>query len=52
MPSKKKGTKKESTVEEAMEAMEQTKINARTATGQWAATPKSRDIHVYNDSAY
>lgn len=48
MPSKKRAGKgaKEATVDEAMEALEKTKITARTATGEWAATPKSRDIHI------
>lgn len=45
MPSKRK-QKKEVTVEDAIEALEKNKINARTATGEWAATPKSRDIHI------
>lgn len=47
MPAKRRaGKNKEATVEEAMDALEKTKINARTATGEWATTPKSRDIHV------
>jgi hypothetical protein len=47
MPSKKRSGKgKEATVDDAMDALEQTKITARTATGEWATTPKSRDVHV------
>lgn len=46
MPSKRRAGKKEATVDEALEALEKTKINARTATGEWAASPKSRDIHI------
>jgi len=45
MPSKRK-EKKQATVEDALEALEKTKISSRTATGEWAATPKSRDIHI------
>jgi ATP-binding cassette subfamily F protein 2 len=47
MPAKKRaGKNKEVSTEEAIEALEKTKISARTATGEWAATPKSRDIHI------
>lgn len=50
MPSKKKNTKeqkgKAATVDDALAALEKTKIHARTATGEWAASPKSRDIHI------
>jgi len=46
MPSKRKNKGKEATVEDALEALEQTKISSRTATGEWAASPKSRDIHI------
>lgn len=50
MPSKKKQTKeakgKAATVDDAMEALEKTKTAARSATGEWAASPKSRDIHI------
>ncbi len=52
MPSKKRQSKasknndKEATVDDAIAALEKTKISARTATGEWAAAPKSRDIHV------
>lgn len=47
MPSKKKGSKtKETTVEDALEALEKTKISNRSGTGEWAASPKSRDIHI------
>jgi len=50
MPSKKKQGKEQKgkapTVEDAIEALEKTKISARTATGEWAASPKSRDIHI------
>lgn len=45
MPSKRKQAKN-ATVEDAIEALEKNKIGARTATGEWAATPKSRDMHV------
>jgi ATP-binding cassette subfamily F protein 2 len=41
-----KQNKREATVEDAIEALEKNKINARTATGEWAATPKSKDIHI------
>jgi len=50
MPSKKRQAKepkgKKDAVDEAMQKLEKSKINARTATGEWAATPKSRDIHI------
>jgi hypothetical protein len=48
MPSKKRAGKKEATVDSALQALEQTKITARTATGEWATTPKSRDIQISN----
>jgi len=46
MPAKRRQKGKEATVEDALEALEKTKISARTATGEWAATPKSRDIKI------
>jgi len=46
MPSKKRAGKKEAGVNEAIEALEKTKVTARTATGEWAASPTSRDIHI------
>lgn len=51
MPSKRDRKKgKEATVEDALEALEKTKISARTATGEWAAGPKSRDIKIVSFS--
>jgi ATP-binding cassette subfamily F protein 2 len=46
MPSKKERKGKAVSVDDALDALEKTKITARTATGEWAATPKSRDIHI------
>jgi hypothetical protein len=47
MPSKKKAAKgKDVSVDDAITALEKTKITARTATGEWATTPKSRDVHI------
>jgi len=46
MPAKRRTKGKEATVDDAIEALEKTKIDARTATGEWAATAKSRDIKI------
>jgi ATP-binding cassette subfamily F protein 2 len=46
MPSKKKASKKEATVEEVLDALEKTKVSNRSATGEWATSSKSRDIHI------
>jgi len=50
MPSKKKNSKgkvaEAPSVDEVIAQIEKTKVNARTATGEWAATPKSRDVHI------
>lgn len=45
MPAKKKAAKK-ATVDEVIADLEKAKVTARNATGEWAATPKSRDIHI------
>eukprot|EP01110_Echinostelium_bisporum_P004639 TRINITY_DN2141_c0_g1_i1.p1 TRINITY_DN2141_c0_g1~~TRINITY_DN2141_c0_g1_i1.p1 ORF type:complete len:575 (-),score=222.51 TRINITY_DN2141_c0_g1_i1:62-1786(-) len=52
MPSKRKQAKnaKDVSVEDAVAALEQTKIAHRTATGEWAAIPKSRDIQIVSYS--
>jgi len=54
MPSKKKQASKGKapssssapSIDSTLDAFEKAKISARTATGEWAATPKSRDIHI------
>jgi len=50
MPSKKKNSKgkvaEAPSVDEVIAQIEKTKVHARTATGEWATTPKSRDVHI------
>jgi len=47
----KRGEKVENNeVEEALAALEKTKIDFRNATGEWVGVPKARDIHIVSFS--